>query len=359
MKELFQIVEAYEKLQSSKLRVAMATVVNIEGSSYRRIGARMLIFENGDWIGGISGGCLEGDVLKNAKKVMSTGKSRLITYDTRDGDPYQIGVGLGCRGKIDIFLESLQESNNQRVFDFYRECLTSREIKGLALVLNQTQNEYDLNQGDKFIFGEEMPEVIRKGLVKSIQEGTSQILQVGDTKILNEVFLPRFRLILVGDHYDIPPLVRITYALHWEILLISNLDKLDKGSSKYVTQVFNKREDHWKQEIQLDGRTALVLVSHDYKTDIRFLSHYLGTNVPYIGVLGPVDRYRRLIEDLRLGGVDIKDKDLNRIHAPIGLDIGAENPEEIALAIIAEITAFFKNRSGGSLRLRGKPIYDV
>lgn len=105
MKELKSILQVYRAHSSSVQKMALATVVHVEDSSYRRIGARMLILENGQWVGGISGGCLEGDALLQAKKVMLASKGKIVTYDTRGRDAHQIGVGLGCEGRIDVYLQ--------------------------------------------------------------------------------------------------------------------------------------------------------------------------------------------------------------------------------------------------------------
>ena len=136
MKEIKAIIEAYHKIDFTKNKAALATVVRVEGSSYRRTGARMLISDSGEWIGGISGGCLEGDALKKAKFAMAQNKSSMVTYDTTDDDPYQIGVGLGCNGIIDVLLAPIDFQNVNNQVLILSDCLQSRKPSVVITVTN-------------------------------------------------------------------------------------------------------------------------------------------------------------------------------------------------------------------------------
>src|SRR4051812_11904494 len=125
MKEIKAIISAYDAINSSGTRAALATVVRVEGSSYRRTGARMLVLDNGTWIGGISGGCLEGDALKRARIAINNDHPTLITYDTTDNDPHQIGVGLGCNGIIDVLFTPLDRSDPNNPVEVLKRCTHS------------------------------------------------------------------------------------------------------------------------------------------------------------------------------------------------------------------------------------------
>ncbi len=155
MKEIRAIVESYHKIDFTKNKVALATVVRVEGSSYRRTGARMLITDSGDWIGGISGGCLEGDALKKAKFAMAQNKATMVTYDTTDDDPYQIGVGLGCNGIIDVLLAPINsEDPNNQVLTL-QNCIESRKPNVIVTITNLKGNFKNIQLGDAFIFDSE------------------------------------------------------------------------------------------------------------------------------------------------------------------------------------------------------------
>ena len=155
MKELKAIIEAYDKIDFSKNKAALATVVRVEGSSYRRTGARMLVMESGEWIGGISGGCLEGDTLKKARLAMTQNKPTLITYDTSDDDPYQIGVGLGCNGIIDVLITPLNPENPNNAILQIKNHLENRTPNVVVTVIGLNKNLENIKLGDVFRFDNE------------------------------------------------------------------------------------------------------------------------------------------------------------------------------------------------------------
>src|SRR4249919_2015318 len=135
MKEIKTIIKAYDEADKTAVNLALATVVRVEGSSYRRTGARMLVMDNGVWVGGISGGCLEGDALKRAQLAIKNSKSTLVTYDTTDDDPYQIGVGLGCNGIIDVLLTPLDVNDKNNPIEILKDCVKdSRETHVLVTI---------------------------------------------------------------------------------------------------------------------------------------------------------------------------------------------------------------------------------
>lgn len=372
MKELYNILAAYKEASNSNKKVALASVVDIEGSSYRRIGARMLLFEDGHWIGGISGGCLEGDVLRHAKMVMQSGKSKVITYDTREEDPYQIGVGLGCKGKIDIFIESLQNDATDTLFKSYSALINHRAINGISLVLNETDNEWGLKMGARFFWnnpaqqeekknGNHCPNFIKEDIAKACQEGKSTVTSYpaanGALKILHEVFQPRIHLIIVGSYYDIPPLMKLAKVLFWEITLVTNMAKAGKEMHELADQLISIKDKNVLEHLKTDTRTGVLLMSHDFATDLKYLNLFLQSDVPFIGALGPRKRFGELEEGLMKSGYPLSEYDLERIHSPLGLDIGGENPEEIALSIAAGIKAFFAHKDGRPLKLKQGTIY--
>jgi xanthine/CO dehydrogenase XdhC/CoxF family maturation factor len=156
MKEIKQITEAYQNIDFSKTKAALATVVRVEGSSYRRTGARMLVLESGEWIGGISGGCLEGDALKKARLAMTQNKATLITYDTTDDDPYQIGVGLGCNGIIDVLITPLDSQNSNNAVLQLQSCIDQRTPNLVVTVTGISKVHASTALGNVFRFDNEV-----------------------------------------------------------------------------------------------------------------------------------------------------------------------------------------------------------
>ena len=149
MKEIKAIISAYDKIDQTKQRAALATVVRVEGSSYRRTGARMLVTDDGVWVGGISGGCLEGDALKRARLAIAKSESSLITYDTTEDDAYQIGVGLGCNGVIDVLFTPLQFQNRNNPVEVLKSCIAANRQTHVLITITGVNGEWEkIKAGD-------------------------------------------------------------------------------------------------------------------------------------------------------------------------------------------------------------------
>lgn len=354
MKELHQICNFYKRLRNDKLNGALATVVNIEGSSYRRIGARMIIDINGNWIGGISGGCLEGDILHKAKAVILDGIPRMVTYDTREGDEYEIGIGLGCRGKIDIFIESLQELAIATLFDRFEAILESRNPQVIAHVLHNRSEMTVMKVGDRYYSVEEggLSDFVKEDFKLALSLAKSKYCAYEDGKIaiLYEIFIPRIHLVIVGSHYDIPPLINIARELFWKITLICRPEKMGKELLELCDNILDSRNTTLIRGVLVDYRSAILLMTHDYKRDKIFLRESRNMNFPFTGILGPHKRIESIIQDFEEEGEAFSVEELDKIYSPMGLDIGAASPETIALSIIAELQTFFYGGGGGHLR---------
>lgn len=369
MKEIKQIVEAYQKIDFSQNRAALATVVRVEGSSYRRTGARMLVMESGEWIGGISGGCLEGDALKKARLAMSQNKATLITYDTSDDDPYQIGVGLGCNGIIDVLITPLDPQNEQNAVLQVRHCLDQRSPNVVVTVtaLNKINDAIHLGQVFRFDspehFGETFPlGAIKEQLIDEIQLAlatTKSVLQtytLADGLVVSlfiEVIPPAMQLYVFGSNYDVYPMVRMAKELGWKVIVVCNPNKMHASLFETADAVMPK--DYIPV---IDRYTAAISMCHDYETDYRNLQTLLKTDISYIGLLGPKKRTVKMYDRMQEEGNPITPENESRIYSPVGLDIGANTPEEIALSVCAEIRTNFSGRDAIKLKFRNKPIYD-
>lgn len=369
MKEIKQIIEAYQKIDFSQNRAALATVVRVEGSSYRRTGARMLVMESGEWIGGISGGCLEGDALKKARLAMSQNKATLITYDTSDDDPYQIGVGLGCNGIIDVLITPLDPQNAQNAVLQLRNCLDQRNPNVIVTVTALSANHSAIELGEVFRFDtpEHFREVFSLDTIKeqvlteiqnslAITKSVSQTYRLADGTSISlfiEVIPPPIQLYVFGSNYDIYTMVRTAKELGWKVIVVCNPTKMHPSLFTTADAVVPK--DYVPV---IDNYTAAVSMCHDYETDYRNLQTLLKTEIAYIGLLGPKKRTLKMYDRMQEEGKPITPADENRIFSPVGLDIGANTPEEIALAICAEIRTNFSGRDANRLKYRDRPIYD-
>jgi xanthine/CO dehydrogenase XdhC/CoxF family maturation factor len=170
-----------------------------------------------------------------------------------------------------------------------------------------------------------------------------------------EIVPPEIHLIIMGHQYDVYPLARLSKELGWKVSVIANPLKINSPLSSSVDNIFSNEQF---LKIPFDNYTAILLMSHDYKTDTINLAKALQTNVPYIGLLGPRIRSEKILQELEEQNQPVHEKDRERIYAPAGLDIGAQSPEEIALALLAEIKSVLSNRVGGFLRLRPTTIHE-
>ncbi len=367
MKEIEQIIKAYQKIDFSQQKAALATVVRVEGSSYRRIGARMLVLDSGEWIGGISGGCLEGDALKKARLAMAQNKASLVTYDTSEDDPFQIGVGLGCNGIIDVLITPLNPENPLNAVLNLSRCIENRQTT-LLLTATQVPKDFnDISLGDSQVFDDkntflsnlptEISEKIAIEAQRILHEGKSEIIKIEleNKQILQflfEIINPAIRLLVFGSNYDIYAVVRAAKELGWKVCSICNPNKMHPTLFEIADEVQPK-----DYSPTIDNFTVAVSMCHDFESDYKNLLQLLNTNISYIGLLGPKKRTLKMYDRMQKEGIVWQISNEERIFSPVGLDIGASTPEEIALSICAEIRAFFAHRNGNNLKFRSKPIY--
>lgn len=370
MKEIKAIIHAYDSIDKATNRAALATVVRVEGSSYRRMGARMLVVDDGTWVGGISGGCLEGDALKRARLAIARSVPSLVTYDTTEGDAYQVGVGLGCNGVIDVLFTPLLPEDSSNPVQVLKSCAAAQRQTHVLLTVMRLEGDWPQLRAGQVIRYIESASL--RGMVEvKVQEQvaaavTGQLMEkksvaatftctAGEMELFIEVLEPEISMVLVGHQYDIHPFARLFRELGWRVTIVANPQKINNTLKSVADELV---EAKGLSQVATDHRTAIVLMSHDLKTDKYNLPGALLTRAPYIGILGPRSRWERICAELREEGLLGPGAELGRVFAPIGLDIGATTPEEIALSVAAEIKACFSVREGGFLRLRKTSIHE-
>lgn len=360
MKELLDILTAYDDACGKGLRTALATVVHVEGSSYRKPGARMLITEQGQLTGAISGGCLEGDALYKALQVMTSGKTTLVTYDTHDEDDAKLGSGLGCNGIIRVLIEPLQ---NSMVVQLLKTVTAERRSVSLVTLFSITDKK-DPRAGTCLLINESgeisgCAQVLEELLVNDAkialnnhQSEFKNYLIRGDTiSAFIECIAPQVSLVIAGGGNDVRPLVDMAAILGWETTIIHGKAQgsYDFRSHPGCKVVISKPE-RALEDIIIDRQTVFVLMTHNYNYDLILLRELAVRDVTYIGVLGAAKKLMKMLEELKEEGLKLSSKQLRSIHGPVGLDIGAETPEEIALSVFAEIKAVLSGKKAGLLK---------
>ncbi len=370
MNEIKVIITGYDHINRNTTSAALATVVRVEGSSYRRTGARMLVMNDGVWIGGISGGCLEGDALKRARLAIAKASPSKITYDTTTDDEHQIGVGLGCNGIIDVLFTPLDFANPKNPVEVLKNCMNERRQTHVLITITGLGGEWpSAIEGDviRYVNAESLNGLAHADIQAQLAEKIQARITKGvsapyrfdspDGQMLEafiEILAPEIHLVLWGHQYDAYPLTRLVKEIGWRVTVVANPLKVNKKIAALADAIV--LPEH-VTDILFDEHTAVVLMSHDYKTDKHNLPIIVATNAPYIGMLGPRVRSEKIWQELADEGTAIAETDYARIHAPVGLDIGAVSPEEIALSLAAEIRASFSNRDGSYLRLRQSTIH--
>ena len=370
MKEIRTIIAGYDHLDRQTTQAALATVVRVEGSSYRRTGARMLVMSDGVWVGGISGGCLEGDALKRARLAIAKASPSKITYDTTTDDEHQIGVGLGCNGIIDVLFTPLDFTDKNNPIEVLKTCMNERRQTHVLITITGLEGNWSaIKEGDVIRYADaeslcvlahnDIQAQLEAKIQNRIDKGVSAPFRFeqADGQMLEvfiEILSPEIHLVLWGHQYDVYPLTRLVKELGWRVTVVANPLKVNRKIADLADQIVLPENF---DDIVFDAHTAVVLMSHDYKSDKTNLPKVVATDAPYIGMLGPRVRAERIWAELAEEGNAIAEIDFPRIHAPVGLDIGAVSPEEIALSLAAEIRASFSGREGTFLRLRQSTIH--
>jgi len=372
MKEVQDIVLAYDEAQQEGRQTALATVVHVQGSSYRRPGARMLVTDDGQLTGAISGGCLEGDALRKARLVMVQQQAMLVTYDTTDEDDAKLGVGLGCNGIIQILIEPINPADPDNPIQLLKAFLKHRQT-AVLVTLFSLEHKKTLQVGTCFILEEK--EGLRgkslrdKKLQAALGADAREALQTGASSIAHykngqqltgfvEVLKPAVSLVVIGAGNDAIPLVQLAAVLGWQTTVVDGRANYATAARfPLATQVLVAKAEQVLSHVLPDKSTVFVLMTHNYNYDLAMLRQLLPLGLPYIGALGPKKKLDRMLEELQEEGIPVTDAQRQAIYGPTGLDIGAETAEEIALSILAEIKAVLSGRAGTPLRDKGDVIH--
>jgi xanthine dehydrogenase accessory factor len=372
MKELRNIVTRYDTQRALERACVLATVVQVDGSSYRRPGARMLVLEDGSVTGAISGGCLEGDALKKALLTLSERKSRIVVYDTKDEDETGIGIQLGCEGVIHVLFEYVDYHHPNNPVELIKKAISKRQQAVLVTLCNLEQKresqpgtcylreqtgevcstimDHSLND----LIGQDAENILRNE--KSLF--TAYTLEGQNLFAFIELIHPPVSLVIIGAGNDAVPVADLAGMLGWEVCIVDGRHTHARAERfTRACQVMVRKPEATLQHITLDYRTCVTLLTHNYQYDKQMMRLLLETDAPYIGMLGPRKKLERMLSEFRDEGFRVTDQMLSQIYSPIGLDIGAETPEEIAVSIIAEIQAVFTQKQGTMLKWKKDVIH--
>jgi len=367
MKEISEILKAHSQAKATGKKTALATVLKVEGSSYRQPGARMLVTEDGLLTGAISGGCLEGDALRKALLSIHQQQNKLITYNTSNEDDSEVGLQLGCNGIVHILFEYIDDAVENNPIQLLQQLEFERKDAVVATVFSLKRQA--AQQGTLLFYRENETPIYANNTALNIMEDVKQALNIKATvvrqlhdeqenEVLADYINPPVSLVIVGAGNDVQPLVKMTSLLGWEITI-------GEGRATHATKkrfpeaknVFVVKPEQLLENISIDAQTYFVLITHNYKYDLAVLKLLVQTNCNYIGILGPKTKLNRMLDDLNSEGIQLTEEKLTTIYGPVGLDLGAETAEEIALSIVAEIKAVMSGKQGVSLKYKTEKIH--
>jgi xanthine dehydrogenase accessory factor len=362
MNELQAILDAWRIARDEKNDIVLATVVHVTGSAYRRPGARMLIRSDGTRVGSISGGCLEGDVSQKAWWLTENGKPALRVYDTMSEEDIVWEFGLGCNGIIQVLLERLGSGDALAAMEFLNRCREERADAVVCTVIRTAAGNSPqvgdrlFSSAGKTCGGTIANTTLETSLLPHCEqtalERKSRLVHLENCEVFVEWVGQPVSLVIFGAGHDAIPLVNIAKQIGWHVTVADGRPGYANASRfPGADGVVLIRPDDPLAGLDIGPRTAVVLMTHNYPQDGKLLQRILPLAPRYLGILGPKARTERLFKEL---GKSIDESSLN---APVGLDIGADTPESIALSIASEIQAVFSNREGSMLKKCDNPIH--
>ncbi|MBI4503655.1 MAG: XdhC family protein [Gemmatimonadetes bacterium] len=317
----------------------------------------MLLADEGAPVGSVSGGCLEADVREVALSVIRTATPRLLHYETGDDDQKPWGLGLGCNGAVDIFLQPAAAPE-------LRDAAASVGIllKGDTPFTVSTVVRGSVGLGRVVVVGAEgklagstgdtaLDRAVAARAREILVAGESRLHQLETVQVFTEVQLPPPNLLILGAGEDARPLAAYAAEAGFRVTVVDHRRAyLESGHYPVDTRLVHARWDDPSADLPLGPRTYAVVKTHSLAHDREWVKRLLATEAPYIGVLGPRARVETVLRQLGAEGND-------RVFGPVGLDLGAEGPEQIALSIVAEVLAVRSGQEPGHLRKKEEAIH--
>ncbi len=333
LKLLFETLDHWNK-QGKK--AVFVSVVALDGTSYRRPGVRMIISEDGQTLGAVSGGCVEAEIVRQAQSVFSNGKAKVMTYDGR--------LRIGCDGILTLLIEPVLLSSH--LLNHFKSTLQKREPFKMETWFSGEVGEYR-DAGSVLVLDGENYSL----------HPSFDAQKTGKKECFTQTFEPLFRLFIFGAEHDAVQLSQAAKLLGWEVTVVASPDE-DKscdyfpGAKELITPAYDEID-----RLQLDEQTALVLMTHSFNKDVQYLLALRDKRPAYLGLLGSVNRRERVTNMLLDYAPDIPLDFLEQIHGPAGINLGAESAAEISVSILAEVLSVIRNQEPVALREKAGSIH--
>jgi xanthine dehydrogenase accessory factor len=361
------VLSRAQTLRSDGRDAAIATLVDVDGSAYRRPGAKVVVSDDGEGTGAITSGCLETEIARIIDSVIDDGTPRLETFDLRLDDD-SVGLEIGCDGRVEILIEPLDES--------YANALSARATRERGSLLTVVAGTNDGMVGNRGWYPDEgrfeavrgeWPRWIREGVTETArrlaESGGAETIRVGgphgSARVFIDGIVPPPRLLVIGSGNDVGPLVRVGSQAGFDVTVVGYRGgRVDEERFPDATAVRSTSPRDLRDVVDIGEDTYCVVMTHDVIDDRLTIEALLQTQSPYIGVVSSKGRTADLIEAIERDGSALSATDQRRIYAPIGLDLGGGAPSQIALSIVSEALTVHNEREPGHLRDRTEPIHD-
>jgi len=339
-----QIIQSFEAWRAAGTPLVLATVYETVGSTYTKPGHRILIAADGDYRGLVSGGCLEGDLAERARAALAANRPGAVTYDMRDATDEIFGLGIGCNGLLRVFLQPLRPEQGYEPFAAIAAALVGRDHAALATVIESTDAEIPAgatvlcSSGSTRTFGADGAAAgrLEQRARRALAAGTAELATEAGATVLVAPLKPIPRLLVLGAGLDAVPLVAMAAELGWFVTVADHRPAyLARGGFIRAERALLVEPGALSRALDLAAFDAIIVMSHHLASDRKYLAEVASTDARYLGVLGPRARRKRLLADL---GESTRGLDA-RLRGPVGIDIGADSPESIALSILADLQA--------------------
>lgn len=357
--------EAYRRLQRDQEDSVLATIIETFGSTYQKAGARMLITQTGELVGLLGGGCFERDLVEQAASVFATGQAKTVFYDMRSGEDAIWGLGLGCNGAVRVLLQLLTAEQHFSPLSQLVDAAAAQAHGVLVTVFDSTHADFPAGRSQLLpvaAVGEQaiLPSAPFPFATAALQTALQQkprieTHQLGgqEIKAFYDPVQPPWQLLIFGAGADAIPLVNCAKSVGWRVTLVDHRPAHIKPERfPLADQLLHLTPEQVADQLDLHRFNAIMMMTHNIEYDQRYLQAIVHCRVSFIGLLGPAHRKQRLLQSLGDDAVLINE----RVFGPVGLDIGAQTPEEIALSIVAGINAQLNGRSGLQLGSEVVPI---
>src|SRR6266571_2275541 len=351
--ETREVLDFLARVRGAGQRAALATVVRVRGSAYRHEGAKLVVAEDGSTAGNVSGGCLEQDVREVALQAIRTGEPQLRSYCSSADEIAAWDLGVGCEGQVDVYVELADARPRERALLEGREPFAVAAIVGMRdagcgmrLIVTSARAEGDLGSKD-------LNTRVAAKARELLETGESGIHEIAGRSVFFDVLVPPPQLVVLGAGDDARPLVRFAADVGFRVVVVDRRPGyLTRERFPDAAALVESAGDEL-EVLPLDAECYAVVMNHNFADDQAYVRALMKTPVTYVGMLGPRQRTERILRNLAAEGP----MDEARVYGPVGLDIGTDGAEQVALAVIAEILAVRSGRRARSLRERRAAIH--